>query len=99
MEIIRDLRLGEFDVLVGINLLRGPTCPKRLCCRMDADKEGFLRRKAADSDNGSCICKPRARHSVCRPNHQTMWNAMDETQGRCTKQIAYNEKHGNAEDY
>ena len=56
MEIIRDLRLGEFDVLVGINLLReGLDMPEvSLVAVLDADKEGFWLGRLADSDNGSC---------------------------------------------
>jgi excinuclease ABC subunit B len=69
MEIIRDLRLGEFDVLVGINLLReGLDMPEvSLVAMLDADKEGFLRSetsliqtigRAASNAEGTVICTP-----------------------------------------
>ncbi|MDJ0831974.1 MAG: excinuclease ABC subunit UvrB [Gammaproteobacteria bacterium] len=97
MEIIRDLRLGEFDVLVGINLLReGLDMPEvSLVAILDADKEGFLRSdrsliqtigRAARNVNGKAILYA---------DHVTgsMQRAMDETQRRRDKQIAYNEEH------
>ncbi|MGX5913632.1 excinuclease ABC subunit UvrB [Aliidiomarina sp. Khilg15.8] len=98
MEIIRDLRLGEFDCLVGINLLReGLDMPEvSLVAILDADKEGFLRAersliqtigRAARNLNGRAILyADRITGSMQR--------AMDETERRRAIQIAYNEEHG-----
>ena len=98
VEIIRDLRLGVFDVLVGINLLReGLDIPEvSLVAILDADKEGFLRSerslvqtmgRAARHINGSVILyADRITNSMQR--------AMDVTSGRRTKQVAYNKKYG-----
>ncbi|HAJ12879.1 MAG: excinuclease ABC subunit UvrB [Hydrogenophaga sp.] len=98
VEIIRDLRLGQFDVLVGINLLReGLDIPEvSLVAILDADKEGFLRAersliqtigRAARNLNGRAILyADRITDSMRR--------AMDETERRRAKQIAYNEAHG-----
>jgi len=98
MEIIRDLRLGEFDVLVGINLLReGLDMPEvSLVTILDADKEGFLRSersliqtigRAARNANGKAILYgDRITNS--------MQKAIDITEQRRAKQHAYNEKHG-----
>ncbi len=98
MEIIRDLRLGEFDVLVGINLLReGLDMPEvSLVAILDADKEGFLRSdraliqtigRAARNINGTSILyADRVTGSMQR--------AIAETDRRRDKQLAYNEKHG-----
>lgn len=98
VEIIRDLRLGVFDVLVGINLLReGLDIPEvSLVAILDADKEGFLRSersliqtigRAARNLNGRAILyADRITDSMRR--------AMDETQRRRTKQLAFNEEHG-----
>jgi excinuclease ABC subunit B len=98
VEIIRDLRLGEFDVLVGINLLReGLDIPEvSLVAILDADKEGFLRSersliqtsgRAARNLNGKVIFYG---NSITR----SMKAAIDETQRRRTKQIAFNEANG-----
>lgn len=98
VEIIRDLRLGEFDVLVGINLLReGLDMPEvSLVAIFDADKEGFLR-----SDRSLIQTIGRAaRHidgrAILYADHVTgsMQRAMDETQRRREKQIAFNKANG-----
>ena len=97
-EIIRDLRLGVFDVLVGINLLReGLDMPEvALVAVLDADKEGFLRStnsliqtigRAARNVNGRAILyADRITGSMQR--------AMEETERRRQKQVAFNETHG-----
>ncbi|MCC5809684.1 MAG: excinuclease ABC subunit UvrB [Ectothiorhodospiraceae bacterium] len=98
MEIIRDLRLGEFDVLVGINLLReGLDIPEvSLVAILDADKEGFLRSgrsliqtigRAARNLNGKAIL-------YADRVTDSMRKAMDETERRREKQLAFNEEHG-----
>ena len=98
IEILRDLRLGAFDVLIGINLLREgldiPECG--LVAILDADKEGFLRsetsliqtvgRAARNADGRVIMYADRITGSMER--------AMGETERRRAKQIAYNEKHG-----
>ncbi len=97
-QIIRSLRLGEFDVLVGINLLReGLDLPEvSLVAILDADKEGFLRSetaliqtagRAARNANGRVLMYAR---KVTR----SMQACIDITQSRRAKQIAYNEQHG-----
>lgn len=98
VEIIRDLRLGEFDVLVGINLLReGLDMPEvTLVAILDADKEGFLRsersliqtigRAARNSDGKAILYADKITKS--------MRAAIDETERRRAKQIAHNEAHG-----
>ncbi len=98
MEIIRDLRLGEFDVLVGINLLReGLDMPEvSLVAILDADKEGFLRSdrsliqtigRAARNVNGKAIL-------YSDKITGSMQRAIDETERRRAKQIEHNEAHG-----
>ena len=98
VEIIRDLRLGEFDVLVGINLLReGLDMPEvSLVAILDADKEGFLRSersliqtigRAARNLNGRAIL-------YADKVTGSMERAMAEMERRRNKQIAYNEEHG-----
>ncbi|OWU81799.1 excinuclease ABC subunit UvrB [Phaeobacter sp. 22II1-1F12B] len=98
IEILRDLRLGAFDVLIGINLLREgldiPECG--LVAILDADKEGFLRsetsliqtigRAARNSDGRVIMYADRITGSMER--------ALSETDRRRAKQIAYNEEHG-----
>ena len=98
VEIIRDLRLGEFDVLVGINLLReGLDLPEvSLVAILDADKEGFLRSarsliqtigRAARHLNGTAIL-------YADVMTDSMKRAIGETERRRAKQIAYNEQRG-----
>jgi excinuclease ABC subunit B len=98
IEIIRDLRRGVFDVLVGINLLREgldiPECA--LVAILDADKEGFLRsttsliqtigRAARNADGRVMLYADKMT--------QSLKNALGETERRRAKQIAYNEAHG-----
>lgn len=98
MEIIRDLRLGEFDVLVGINLLReGLDIPEvSLVCILDADKEGFLRSetsliqtigRSARNAQGKVIMYADAVTN-------SMERAVTETERRRKIQMEYNEAHG-----
>src|SRR5689334_17098942 len=98
VEIIRDLRLGEFDVLVGINLLReGLDLPEvSLVAILDADKEGFLRSersliqtigRAARHINGTAIL-------YADKVTESIRKAIDETDRRRNKQLAYNKAHG-----
>jgi excinuclease ABC subunit B len=98
MQILRDLRLGEFDVLVGINLLReGLDLPEvSLVAILDADKEGFLRAersliqtigRAARNANGEVIM-------YADTITDSMRKAIDETERRRRIQQEYNEKHG-----
>jgi len=98
VEILRDLRLGEFDCLVGINLLReGLDLPEvSLVAVLDADKEGFLRSatsliqvagRAARNVNGEVIL-------YADQMTGSMRRAIDETNRRRKKQLEYNERHG-----
>ncbi|MDO4902680.1 MAG: excinuclease ABC subunit UvrB [Limosilactobacillus sp.] len=97
-QIIRDLRLGKFDVLVGINLLReGLDVPEvSLVAILDADKEGFLRNersliqtigRAARNENGAVIM-------YADTITDSMQKAIDETKRRRAIQMKYNEEHG-----
>ncbi len=98
VEILRDLRLGEFDALIGVNLLReGLDLPEvSLVAILDADKEGFLRNmrsltqtagRAARNANGLVIFYADKMTDAMR-------NTIDETNRRRSIQMAYNEKHG-----
>ncbi|RKQ51001.1 excinuclease ABC subunit B [Roseivirga pacifica] len=98
VEILRELRLGIFDVLVGVNLLReGLDLPEvSLVAILDADKEGFLRNqrsliqtigRAARNENGHVIM-------YADTITESMSKAIDETNRRRSIQMAYNEKHG-----
>ena len=98
IHIVRDLRLGEFDVLVGVNLLReGLDLPEvSLVAILDADKEGFLRGRtsliqtigrAARNINGKVLM-------YADKQTEAIKQAIDETDRRRTVQLAYNEEHG-----
>jgi excinuclease ABC subunit B len=98
IQIIRELRLGEYDVLVGVNLLReGLDLPEvTLVAILDADKEGFLRGKtaliqtigrAARNVNGKVLM-------YADKTTEAIKGALDETERRRAKQLAYNEEHG-----
>lgn len=98
MEIIRDLRLGEFDVLVGINLLReGLDIPEiSLVCILDADKEGFLRSETSLIQTVGRAARNAEGQVIMYADSVTpsMERAITETERRRRIQMAYNEAHG-----
>lgn len=98
IEIIRDLRLGEFDILVGINLLREgldiPEC--KLMAILDADKEGFLRSKTSLVQTIGRTARNVDGRVILYADKITnsMRGAMEETDRRREKQVEYNKTHG-----
>jgi excinuclease ABC subunit B len=98
IEILRDLRLGKFDVLVGINLLReGLDLPEvSLVVILDADKRGFLRSASALIQTvGRCARNVNGQVIMYADNMtDAMKKAISETDRRREKQVAYNKKHG-----
>jgi excinuclease ABC subunit B len=97
VEIIRDLRLGEFDVLVGINLLReGLDLPEvSLVAILDADKEGFLRSERSLIQTIGRAARHIHGTAILYADHVTesIQKALAETERRRGKQRAYNERH------
>jgi excinuclease ABC subunit B len=95
--IIRDLRLAEFDVLVGVNLLReGLDLPEvSLVAILDADKEGFLRSESSLIQTAGRAARNKNGEVILYADKITnsMQKAIDETNRRRVKQLAYNEKH------
>ncbi len=98
IEIMRDLRLGNFDVLVGVNLLReGLDLPEvALVAILDADKEGFLRSERSLTQTAGRAARNINSKVIFYADKITdsMQRTMDETNRRREKQIKYNEKHG-----
>ena len=98
MEIVRDLRLGKFDVLVGINLLReGLDMPEvSLVAILDADKEGFLRAERSLIQTIGRAARNLNGRAILYADEMTgsMKKAIGETNRRRDKQIAYNKEHG-----
>ncbi len=98
IEILRDLRLGKFDVLVGINLLReGLDLPEvSLVAILDADKEGFLRSTQALIQTIGRAARNAEGYVIMYADRETagMKGAIEETNRRRAIQVAYNEKHG-----
>src|SRR5438874_7971327 len=98
IEILRDLRLGEFDVLVGINLLReGLDLPEvSLVAILDADKEGFLRSETSLIQTIGRAARNVDGQVIMYADQVTgsMERAMAETERRREKQLAYNSEHG-----
>ncbi|MEX2576651.1 MAG: excinuclease ABC subunit UvrB, partial [Halofilum sp. (in: g-proteobacteria)] len=98
VEIIRDLRLGKFDVLVGINLLReGLDMPEvALVAIFDADKEGFLRAERSLIQTIGRAARHVEGRAILYADQITgsMKRAMDETERRRARQVAFNKEHG-----
>jgi excinuclease ABC subunit B len=98
VEILRDLRLGVYDVVVGINLLReGLDLPEvSLVAILDADKEGFLRSEIALIQTIGRAARHLRGKVIMYADHRTesMQRALDETNRRRAKQMRYNEEHG-----
>jgi excinuclease ABC subunit B len=98
IQIIRELRLGDYDVLVGVNLLReGLDLPEvALVAVLDADKEGFLRGKTALVQTIGRAARNVNSKVILYADKQTeaIRGAIDETERRRRKQLAYNEEHG-----
>jgi excinuclease ABC subunit B len=98
VEILRDLRLGTFDVLVGINLLReGLDIPEvSLVAILDADKEGFLRAERSLIQTIGRAARNQNGHAILYADKitESMRKAISETERRRAKQIAHNEAHG-----
>ena len=98
VEIIRDLRLGAFDVLVGINLLReGLDIPEvSLVAILDADKEGFLRSERSLIQTIGRAARNVHGTAILYADHITdsMQRAMSETERRRARQLAFNAEHG-----
>ncbi len=98
VEILRDLRFGEFDVLVGINLLReGLDLPEvSLVAVLDADKEGFLRSKTSLIQTAGRAARHAGGEVIFYADRVTgsISRAVNETSGRRKKQLEYNRKHG-----